>query len=82
MTTFIAKIETHHNGLLEFYFASIETIHDKKFFVTTIDKDTKSHVFYMREIDGLWRIDASVHKVQKWIADLEYDLALLILQKG
>ena len=37
---------------------------------------------YMKEIDGLWRIDASVHKVQKWIADLEYDLALLILQKG
>jgi len=82
MTTFIAKINTPYNGLLEFYFASIETIHGKKYFVTTIDRETKSHIFYMRKIDGFWRIDTLVHPIQKWLIDLEYELAKLIQQKG
>ena len=82
MTTFIAKIATPGNGLLEFYFASIQTIHGEKYFVTTVDKETKSHVFCMKKRDGFWRIDTSLHKVQKWLLDLEYDLAQLIQQKG
>ena len=82
MTTFIVKIKTPFNGLLEFYFASIETIHGKKYFVTTVDKEIKSHVFYMRKVDGYWRIDTSAHTIQKWIMDLEIDLAGLIQLKG
>ena len=82
MTTFIAKINTPYNGFLEFYFASIETIHGKKYFVTTIDRETRSHVFYMKKIDGFWRIDTLAHSIQKWILDLEYELAKLILMKG
>lgn len=82
MITFIAKIKTPFHGLLEFYFASIETIHGKKYFVTTIDKKTKSHVFYMRKVDGLRRIDTSLHPIQKWILDPEHDFSQLIHQKG
>jgi hypothetical protein len=82
MTTFIAKMATPGNGLLEFYFASIQTIHGEKYFVTIIDKETKSHVFYMKKTGGFWRIDTSVHKVQKRLLDLEYNLAMLIQQKG
>jgi hypothetical protein len=59
-----------------------QTIHGEKYFVTIIDKETKSHVFYMKKTGGFWRIDTSVHKVQKRLLDLEYNLAMLIQQKG
>ena len=65
MTTFIAKIKTPYNGLLEFSFTSIETIHGQKYFITTIDRRTKSHMFYMRQIAGVWRIDTFQHSIQK-----------------
>jgi hypothetical protein len=81
MTTFIAKIETPRNGLLEFYFASIASPEGDKYFVTTIDQDTKSHVFYVKLDEGIWRIETSKHKIVSWILDLEPALAKLILQK-
>jgi hypothetical protein len=79
MKTFIAKIATPVMLCLN---STSQTIHGEKYFVTTIDKETKSHVFYRKKTGDFWRIDASVHKVQKWLLDLEYDLAKLIQQKG
>ena len=81
MTTLIAKIETPRNGLLEFYFVSIASAEGDKYFVTTIDQDTKSHVFYMKQDSAIWRIETSKHKIVQWILDLEPVLAKLILQK-
>ena len=82
MMNFIAKINTPHNGLMEFYFASIKTIHGEKYFVTTIDRETKSHIFYMKIVGNAWKIDRSSQTILSWILELESDLAQQILQKG
>ena len=81
MTTFITKIETPENGSLDFYFASMVVAGREKYFVTTIDADTKSHVFYMEQKNGIWRIDTSKHKIAQWILQLEPVLIKRILQK-
>jgi hypothetical protein len=82
MTTFIAKIKTADKGLLDFYFAAVENTSKEKYFVTTIDNDTRSHVFYMKKMEGIWRIDESLHKTQGWIIEMEQELASIIQQKG
>jgi len=82
MTTFIAKIQTREDGLLEFYFASVDIPPVKKYFITTIDRSARSHVFYMQLSDGMWRIDTTRHHIQPWIVALEFELAQVIAEKG
>jgi hypothetical protein len=82
MVTFIANIETRDEGLLEFFFVSVSNSEENKYFVTTIDKSTRSHVFYMIEVNYGWRIDTSKHRIEPWLLEMEFELGNLINEKG
>ena len=71
MKNFIKDIKIPGDGRLQFFFTKVYTLDGYKYFVTTIDKHIKSHIFYMLNINGSWQIDKSKNTIAEWILTLE-----------
>jgi hypothetical protein len=77
MASFTTRIQTK-DGAFQFYFNRIFTTNGVRYHISVMDRQNKSHVFYMELENGSWHlVDES--RTPDWIVSVQSDLQLAII---
>ena len=79
MQRFIKKLNISGNTL-SFYFNSISTHDEVRYYVSVADSQGKTWLFYMKNKEGRWVLTNPVN-CPEWIIALERELSTIITEK-